>query len=234
MAEKRRSFPKREAPAPPPRTTSQLQTPQEPEAPTLITDTSGSITSSPLQSDVPEDMVIVQRFDTVSAQKVTADTQSETHTCARQESDVPETEVHGLGRPVFDADFPSPPEDVSMDFPHPPDFVSEACIPGNMPEDTMPVHGYAGHSFTTGEVCAQPVVNARSSQTDSGDAHVPLSLGHELLEDVRQNTGLSYDKSTVAVETVLRLISFHVPSTKHIMEKVSQVLYQVGCTKVLF
>ncbi|XP_064605522.1 NCK-interacting protein with SH3 domain-like [Liolophura sinensis] len=226
MAEKRRSFPRREAPAPPPRTTSQLQTPQEPEAPTLMMDTPEDVTSDPLQSDIPEDMVVVQRPVTVSAQKLSAVSQSETSTCALQERHVPEAEVHDLGRPVFDTDFPSPPEDISTDFPHPPDFLSDASVPGSLPEDTMPVHIYTGDSCTTA-VHAQPAVNAMSSQTESGDAHVPLSLGHDLLEDVRRNTGVSYDKTIVAVETVVKLISFHVPSTKHIMEKVSQVIYQV-------
>lgn len=45
-------------------------------------------------------------------------------------------------------------------------------------------------------------------------------LGNELVEQIRQNTLLSYDKSKVAVSTVLMLLANRIPSISDVVEKI--------------
>ncbi|XP_071083281.1 NCK-interacting protein with SH3 domain-like [Haliotis cracherodii] len=78
------------------------------------------------------------------------------------------------------------------------------------------------------DIATSPVKNLRSpefsAEIDVKALCVPNNLGSELLEQVRTNTGLSYDKSRVAVETVLGYIGFKVPKLAATMDKVFSTL----------
>ncbi|KAH3717720.1 NCK-interacting protein with SH3 domain-like [Dreissena polymorpha] len=54
------------------------------------------------------------------------------------------------------------------------------------------------------------------------DENVEISghLGSTLIEEVRKSTGISYKKSCVAVETVLRMISEHVPEIASVINRI--------------
>ena len=54
---------------------------------------------------------------------------------------------------------------------------------------------------------------------------VPDKIGPELLEEVRKNTGLSFEKSRVAVETVLGYVGFKMPLLEGLMDKLLSSLH---------
>lgn len=54
-------------------------------------------------------------------------------------------------------------------------------------------------------------------------------LGNELVEKMRQNTLLSYEKSKVAVSTVLMLLANRIPSISDVVEK---IMDEVMCNQV--
>ena len=65
--------------------------------------------------------------------------------------------------------------------------------------------------------------------TKTGQALNVDGLGNELVEQMRQNTLLSYDKSKVAVSTVLMLLANRIPSISDVIEK---IMVEVMCNKV--
>ena len=71
--------------------------------------------------------------------------------------------------------------------------------------------------------CAPPA----SSLVDCRSVSVPDSLGYHLVEQVRNNTGLSFKASCVAVETVLNQISLHVPDVSLLMQRIHATLNKV-------
>ena len=60
---------------------------------------------------------------------------------------------------------------------------------------------------------------------------IPLTpgLGSELIEEVRRNTGLSYEKSIAAVETVLGHLGFRLPELAPVLDRVCHTLLEVCC-----
>lgn len=57
---------------------------------------------------------------------------------------------------------------------------------------------------------------------------LPPGLGSGLIEEVRKNTGLSYEKSGVAVETVLGHLGFKIPEIAPVLDKVCLTLHESG------
>ncbi|ESP03425.1 hypothetical protein LOTGIDRAFT_137389 [Lottia gigantea] len=55
---------------------------------------------------------------------------------------------------------------------------------------------------------------------ESKNLHIPSNIGSELIEEIRINTGLSFDKSKVALETVLGYIGFKVPPLSSAMDDI--------------
>ena len=56
---------------------------------------------------------------------------------------------------------------------------------------------------------------------------LPPGLGAGLIEEVRRNTGLSYEKSGVAVETVLGHLGLKIPEIAPVLDKVCMTLTEV-------
>ncbi|KAL8610250.1 hypothetical protein ACOMHN_038945 [Nucella lapillus] len=54
---------------------------------------------------------------------------------------------------------------------------------------------------------------------------IPDKIGPELLEEVRKNTGLSFEKSKVAVETVLGYVGFKMSALEGVMDRVLSSLH---------
>ena len=54
---------------------------------------------------------------------------------------------------------------------------------------------------------------------------VPEKIGPELLEEVRKSTGLSFEKSKIAVETVLGYVGFKVPALEGLMDRMLTSLH---------
>ena len=64
---------------------------------------------------------------------------------------------------------------------------------------------------------------------------VPEKIGPELLEEVRKSTGLSFEKSKIAVETVLGYVGFKVPALEGLMDRVLNSLhFGVGLSGLSF
>ncbi|KAJ8301354.1 hypothetical protein KUTeg_020341 [Tegillarca granosa] len=57
---------------------------------------------------------------------------------------------------------------------------------------------------------------------------VPSNFNSEVVEEVRKHTGLSYDKSCVAVEVVLSHVANTIPQISGIMDKILASLYQTN------
>lgn len=53
----------------------------------------------------------------------------------------------------------------------------------------------------------------------------PDKIGPELIEEVRKNTGLSFDKSKIAVETVMGYIGFKIPTLEGVVDKILASLH---------
>lgn len=73
---------------------------------------------------------------------------------------------------------------------------------------------------------------SRSSKEDHRviDCHslvVPANLGNDLVEEVRRNTGLSYKKSCIAVETVLGHLGISIPEVSELMDRVYKTIAEV-------
>lgn len=62
---------------------------------------------------------------------------------------------------------------------------------------------------------------------------VSNSFGSELIEGVRRNTGLSYDKSRIAVETVLGLVGCNIPEIANVMDRIFHTLTQVNAFNII-
>ena len=57
---------------------------------------------------------------------------------------------------------------------------------------------------------------------------IPSKLASEIIEEVRKHTGLSYDKSGLAVEVVLGHIATRMPQTAALMDKIMCTVSEVG------
>ena len=68
----------------------------------------------------------------------------------------------------------------------------------------------------------------QSELIDASSIPLPTNLGSELIEEVRRNTALSYEKSTVAVETVLGHLGFRIPELAPVLDRVCCTLHEVG------
>ena len=68
----------------------------------------------------------------------------------------------------------------------------------------------------------------QSELIDASTIPLPTNLGSELIEEVRRNTALSYEKSTVAVETVLGHLGFRIPELAPVLDRVCCTLHEVG------
>ena len=88
----------------------------------------------------------------------------------------------------------------------------------------------------TSPICSpikSPTVSKEiSHENQSGLVNVdtiplPPGLGASLIEEVRRNTGLSYEKSGVAVETVLGHLGLKIPEIATVLDKVCLTLTEV-------
>jgi hypothetical protein len=72
-------------------------------------------------------------------------------------------------------------------------------------------------------LCKTGAGNSASSCVDVREllkcVELPEKIGPELVEEVRKNTGLSFDKSKMAVETVLGYVGFKVPALEGIVDR---------------
>lgn len=57
---------------------------------------------------------------------------------------------------------------------------------------------------------------------------LPHDLGNDLVEEIRRNTGLSYKKSCIAMETVLGQIGVRVPDISELMNRIHGTLQEVN------
>ena len=73
----------------------------------------------------------------------------------------------------------------------------------------------------------------QSELIDASTIPLPTNLGSELIEEVRRNTALSYEKSTVAVETVLGHLGYRLPELAPVIDRVCCTLHEVGGSFVL-
>ncbi|XP_060558045.1 NCK-interacting protein with SH3 domain-like [Ruditapes philippinarum] len=60
---------------------------------------------------------------------------------------------------------------------------------------------------------------------------IPSQLGNDLIEEIRKNTGLSYKKSCIAVETVLSQIGIKIPEVSILMDRIHGTLYENNSDK---
>ena len=67
----------------------------------------------------------------------------------------------------------------------------------------------------------------QSEQINVDTIPLPPGLGAGLMEAVRRNTGLSYEKSGVAVETVLGHLGLKIPEIAPVLDKVCLALHEV-------
>lgn len=84
----------------------------------------------------------------------------------------------------------------------------------------------------TSPIKSPTVHREKSSESQSevvNIASIPLppGLGPGLIEEVRRNTGLSYEKSGVAVETVLGHLGLKIPEIFPVLDKVCLTLHEV-------
>jgi len=69
------------------------------------------------------------------------------------------------------------------------------------------------------------------SRVSLSDVQPPEGLGAVMVEHVRRKTGLSHDKSQLAVATVLNLLAEQVPETENLVTAIQQdVTHQHVCT----
>ena len=66
-----------------------------------------------------------------------------------------------------------------------------------------------------------------SCLVDCKTVSVPSSLGNDVVEEVRRNTGLSYRKSCIAVGTVLSHIGQHVGDVSELMDRIYKTVVEV-------
>ena len=67
------------------------------------------------------------------------------------------------------------------------------------------------------------------------DVQPPEGLGAMMVEHVRRKTGLSHDKSQLAVATTLNLLAERVPATENLVAAIlTNAHYQHVCVCVLF
>ena len=66
-----------------------------------------------------------------------------------------------------------------------------------------------------------------SCMVDCKTVSVPSSLGNDVVEEVRRNTGLSYRKSCIAVGTVLSHIGQHVGDVSELMDRIYKTVVEV-------
>lgn len=72
-------------------------------------------------------------------------------------------------------------------------------------------------------------IHSRSNSmflVDLDNVPVPSGIGSDLVQKVRQTTGLSYKKSCVAVEAVLDYIGLHIPEMSHFVHRLYATLDQ--------
>jgi len=70
------------------------------------------------------------------------------------------------------------------------------------------------------------------SQVSLSDIQPPEGLGAVMVEHVRRKTGLSHDKSQLAVATVLNLLAERVPATENLVNAIQQdVTHQHVCVR---
>ncbi|KAK3580163.1 hypothetical protein CHS0354_030278 [Potamilus streckersoni] len=65
-----------------------------------------------------------------------------------------------------------------------------------------------------------------SCHVDISALLVPPHLGADLVEEVRKNTQLSYEKSITAVETVIGLIGFRIPEISPVLDKIYSTFHE--------
>ncbi|KAK3104104.1 hypothetical protein FSP39_024455 [Pinctada imbricata] len=71
---------------------------------------------------------------------------------------------------------------------------------------------------------------ASPSIINMGNLPMPSNLASEIIEEVRKHTGLSYDKSGLAVEVVLGHIASRLPQTAALMDKIMTTVTETGST----
>ena len=69
-----------------------------------------------------------------------------------------------------------------------------------------------------------------AARPSSSGSELPAWLGHELLEEVRKNTKLSYAMSKVAVETVLGCVASRMPRVADVMDGIVQSMHVKVCS----
>lgn len=80
----------------------------------------------------------------------------------------------------------------------------------------------------TSSVSSEIKQENQSELIDVSTIPLPPGLGSGLIEEVRRNTGLSYEKSGVAVETLLGHLGFKIPEIAPVLDKVCQTLHESG------
>ena len=88
-------------------------------------------------------------------------------------------------------------------------------------------------SFTRRASDQSKAVNS-DGQISLSDVQPPEGLGAVMVEHVRRNTGLSHEKSQLAVATVLNLLAERVPATENLVSAIQEdVTHQHVCACLL-
>ncbi|XP_076448361.1 NCK-interacting protein with SH3 domain-like [Babylonia areolata] len=131
-----------------------------------------------------------------------------------------------------ETDLPPPPEDhhtppssPDSDLPPPPSSLPVSHAQENHvtspPADPTPPD--EASSATENDIPAPPSPSDLQALLKALD--LPDKMGPELVEEVRKNTGLSFDKSKVAVETVLGYVGFKVPALEALVDRMLSSLH---------
>ena len=140
------------------------------------------------------------------------------HTAAQLEPQVQtesEDSDHAHANSTAEADPPSAPTSNSHcapenDIPIDTTDGQEDTIPSSPNNDGLP---------------SSPPQTAADVQDLLKNLDVPEKIGPELLEEVRKSTGLSFEKSKIAVETVLGYVGFKVPALEGLMDRMLTSLH---------
>ncbi|KAL5015386.1 hypothetical protein ScPMuIL_009656 [Solemya velum] len=66
------------------------------------------------------------------------------------------------------------------------------------------------------------------SMLDVSNLQIPNNFGTEMVDEVRKSTGLSYDKSCLAVECIFSLLKLRIPETNDLVNKITHTFQQIS------
>ncbi|XP_050409446.1 NCK-interacting protein with SH3 domain [Patella vulgata] len=79
----------------------------------------------------------------------------------------------------------------------------------------------------TSPVLTLPPPSGSPNISDHPSPLIPPDIGPELIEEIRINTGLSFDKSKIALETVLGYIGFKIPELSSSMDEIFKTTHNL-------